>query len=175
MKAENPQLTQDQKLQLVTAAWNISGIVFEHFTPDVRGTNRVKPWMQDQRAGGVNPFFKQTDNGLFLEMYYGSPNKLWTPWGQWDFGGSSSHSGSQQDQAVEAIFERVEVGVYQEERVSRMGHHGPVHTVLSVDGEHLPEPSLTDAVEKEKSYLPYEVAKDEWAQLCASIGKTANY
>jgi len=50
-------------------------------------TNTI--WMEDARWN--EPYlddWSRTQQGFLLEICYGQPSMLWTPWGQWSFGGA---------------------------------------------------------------------------------------
>lgn len=43
---------------------------------------------EDRRHQGSNPYHNRTSRGLCIELYYDMPNKVWTPWGYYGYGGS---------------------------------------------------------------------------------------
>lgn len=118
-------------------------------------------WMQDWRKEAPNPFNSQTQQGLFLEMYYGLPNRLWTPWGEWNFGGSGS---GYWEVTHPKILQRLGAVEYQPLRHTKSREHGPVYALHEFDGVSLPEP-----IERQRNqYLDYEVAKKAWEALSLS-------
>ena len=84
--------------RLFCAAKHIADRVYERIANSGGSTDAGAPtrsrWMQDWRHTEPNPYFAQTSSGLMLELYYGTPNTLHTPWGKWNFGGSSSSRGA---------------------------------------------------------------------------------
>jgi len=114
-------------------------------------------WMLDRRNAAPNPYYKQTESGLFLEMYYGLPSRLWTPWGEWHFGGSGS---GDWDPVHPVILARLGATEYQPE----MGYIGPVYAIHRVDGDiTLPDP----IVRPHEQYMSYKDALAAWEQMTA--------
>ena len=70
-------MVNEQDLALFRAALRVGDIVFEYVD-----RNRDRMWLDDRRQEGVNPSHRQTEDGLFFELYYGFPKLLWTPWGE---------------------------------------------------------------------------------------------
>lgn len=153
----NDEGITDEKRTLFAAARKIADIVFEYASPDVhRSLEDI--WLEDRRQEGVNPFYSQTTSGLFLELYYGQPAEVWTPWGKYGFGGSGSGSWRE---AMPKLLERLGATVHIEEYNDQMGTHGPVYAIHSVDGQPLPEPVAA----RHDDFMEYEVARDEWKSL----------
>jgi hypothetical protein len=139
------------------AARKIADLSYEFASPSVK----KEPWLGDRRDEGVNPFYNQTETGLFLEMYYGIPGKIWTPWGCWGCWGSGT---GWDKKMTEAFLERLGATMYQQERYVEGacgGVIGPVYAVHRVDDMLLPDP----VVRNRKKYLSYEQAKEEWGRL----------
>jgi len=124
---------------------------------------RKSLWLQDWRHTQPNPYFAQTSSGLMLELYYGTPNTLHTPWGKWSFGGSSSSCGGGFDPIVAALCEEFGATVYQPEVSNSWGCIGPIYTLSKVDGEALPEAVVAPRSE----WKTYEDAKAQWESLQA--------
>lgn len=124
-------------------------------------------WLEDWRGESANPFYNQTSRGLFLEIYYSLPNKVWTPWGAWSFGGSGSGG-------MSAVAERllVECGaeIHEPRTTSYMGVHGPVYRLRRVCGVELPEAT----VRPRDQYLSYEDAGSEWRALVERHAEVAS-
>lgn len=114
--------------------------------------------MEDRRSESVNPFYNQTEQGLFLEFYYGMPSSLWTPWGKWGFGGSGmGHFGH-----IEAkVAEEFDATLHMPLQTTRMGEFGPVYALHRVGNVQLPEPKERE----HDSYLSYDDAKEAWKGL----------
>ncbi|MFZ1459105.1 MAG: hypothetical protein WAT17_04485 [Candidatus Saccharimonadales bacterium] len=111
------------------------------------------------RKGGVSPDSNQTIAGLYLEFYYGHPSKLWTPWGDWRFGGTQSSKFN-----LEEFMSRLTLEVHTEGHQEWIGYIGPVYAILAVDGEPAPTPSLKAT---QSEYTPYEDAMSERNRLKA--------
>lgn len=80
-----PANTRDSRIlhdaALQQQARKIADIVFEYFAT---GASHASPYLEDRRRETPNSFYNQTAQGFFLELYYGLPSKLWTPWGTGD-------------------------------------------------------------------------------------------
>lgn len=91
--------------------------------------------LNDNRHSDINPAWNQTESGLFLELYYGVPGQLWTPWGQWNcWGGGYGHWESK----IEAILERFGAVEYRSLDIRDDGEYGPVYALTRVNGTQLP-------------------------------------
>lgn len=147
-----PTVSDADKHTLVRHLRRLAELVDEHVTPG--GFNQST----GHRRGGANPYYNQTVSGLFLEFYYGTPQKIWTPWGEWHF----AYVQSQQFD-LEGFMSHLTTEVYAAERTSDMGVHGPVYAILAVDGEQLPTPEVLDS----KVYAPmdYDTSHAEWKQF----------
>jgi hypothetical protein len=113
--------------------------------------------LEDRRKDEVNPYYHQTQNGVFMEMYYGHPSAFWTPWGQWRFGGSSFGGA----EYLKPLLERFGATVHKPEVIDAMGQHGPIYALHKVDDIPLPEPVELDRA----AYVTYEVCKEAWKEL----------
>jgi len=122
--------------ELFAAIRKIADMAYEYASADVGG----EPWLEDRRGERVNPYYNQTESGVFLEMYYGIPGKLWTPWGSWNCWGSGSGYGGEYDR----MLERLGAVEHTPETISTMGVFGPVYALTSVDGDPLPEAVVRD-------------------------------
>lgn len=127
------------------AKWDVNHLISVHFTDD-----------------GVNPFYSQTESGLFVEYYYGHPSKVWTPWGYFGFTGSVAYSGTAPwDDILDSFTRRLGATLYLPEVNKRSGTYGPVYAVHTVDQINLPEPK----VRERQNFLEYEVAKKAWENM----------
>lgn len=144
--------------QTYMAARAIADLAYEFATPDVSRDDFETPWLNDRRDESVNPFHSQTKRGLFLEIYYGQPGKIWTPWGQWGCWGSGSGSWTEK---MPKLLERLGAAIFREEIINSMGHFGPIYAVHRVDDLVLPIPE----VRERNQYLPYKQAELEWENL----------
>jgi hypothetical protein len=137
-------------------------LLAEHDGTTIAG-ERKSLWLQDWRSESVNPYYSQTSQGLMLELYYGTPSRLWTPWGQWGFAGSSAATGSGFEPLVAALCEELGASVFKPEVVNSMGCFGPVYALSKFEGESLPAPAMRPRDER----LTYEDAKAQWESLQA--------
>lgn len=145
-----PELTDEEKMSLMRRIKRLAEVYDEHIDDPYNSS-------QAYRAGGANPFYSQTLNGLYLEFYYGSPSKVWTPWGYWHFAAAQSY---QTD--LEGFMSRLTVREHIAEQNLEWGVYGPVYAILAIDGEELPEPVLpTD----KRQYLDYDTANAEWKRF----------
>lgn len=114
--------------------------------------------MEDWRKESVNPYYNQTEDGLFLEFYYGMPNTLWTPWGTFKVGGSGM---GHFDQVHKPILEALGATLHTPKKVTKQGEFGPVYAIHKFEDIRLPEPKERDR----NHYMNYEQAKAAWEQL----------
>lgn len=136
----------EQKYKLFCMARRIADMVFEL---------KEDRFLIDTRSQGTNSYYNQTESGLYLELYYSLPNRLWTPWGTWHFGNSGS---GEMQEILETLFARLGATVHQPVVVDSNGQYGPVYALHMVDGEPLPEPTTRER----ESYISYKAAKHEW-------------
>jgi hypothetical protein len=113
-------------------------------------------WFEDRRFSRPNPSYNQTASGLFIEHYYGSVNILWTPWGSWQFIGSSSGNWDQVwDEVVELLGATLDTPF----TTTPMGSFGPVFAITKF-GEHLLPKAVV--LDRRQYSSPEEVAM-AWA------------
>lgn len=110
------------------------------------------PWLEDRRKESVNPFYFQTDHGLFLEMYYDLPSTIHTPWGKWGFGGSGS--GRMELIVNDLLVALAPVSVQMPKKVNNWGEFGPIYSIKG-SGLH----------RKQANYIPYETAHAIWDEM----------
>ncbi len=122
------------------------------------GSRSGKPWCEDRRNQGVNPFYHQTTGGLFLEQYYSGPGSIWTPWGEWNCWGSGTGSEEAMPNFLASIGQ---IEVYQEVRHTREGTFGPIYAILKVGDVELPRPEPREPA----SYVAYEEANRLWDEM----------
>jgi hypothetical protein len=151
-------MDNDDLFETFCAAKRIAVIPYinGYFTAEA-GAGGPLPWLQDRRSAPVNPYYSQTASGLFLEIYYGIPGKIWTPWGYWDCWGSGRRS----DLATEKFFSHLDLEVHQKLKTTQMGTIGPVYKILAVEGDALPEPVVRDR----SDYLDLKAAKAGWKAM----------
>jgi hypothetical protein len=152
--------------EMVATCYGIAESVFELIRLEKKSDRFISmdDWRNPEKSGGVNPYWNQTGRGLFLECYYGLPNKLWTPLGQWNFGGSGS-----------GRFDSVESGIVRLTRATvhvaghynpNIGEIGPIYALHSWMGKDLPDP-----IERNKSeYIESSQANLRWDKCVSSLG-----
>lgn len=153
--------------QLYLAIRRIADMAYDYATPEPASDDREKPWLNDRRDGGINPFYSQTENGIFLELYYGIPGKIWTPWGYYDCWGSGSGCWGEK---MDRFLERLGATVFREKAVSSMGEFGPIYALHRVDELILPPPEARQSSNK----LSYDQARSEWAELTKKYHELRN-
>lgn len=136
----------------------VADIIFTLIEAETSDPNGYRSNMEDRRNERANPFYNQTADGLFLELYYGMPSSLWTPWGKWDFGGSG---GGCWNTLLPLILERFGATLHQPLRRSSMGEFGPVYALHKVSDTPLPNPIELDNA----AYASYEDSRAAWEEL----------
>jgi hypothetical protein len=149
------QLTDEELMQIYTAARRIADIVHEYTSPEI-GSD--KPWRADHRDRSVNPHYRQAI-GLFLDFSYDWPHSIWTPWGEWGFAGNGS--GMLNDRDVPKVMERLRTVLHRPELRVEDGTLGPTYAVLAVENVELFKPVICDP----SQLLPYEEALAAWERL----------
>ncbi len=111
----------------------------------------------------VNPFYGQTEQGLFLEYSHGHPRKVWTPWGYWQFAWRVSYSGDPWSTILPRILERLGATLFMPERYGQYeyGKVGPIYAIHRVDEIELPEPK----VREDQNYLAFEAVNAAWNNM----------
>ena len=93
-------------------------------------------WYSGKESERINPFWNRTIQGVGLEMYYGLPSNLWTPFGQITiFGGGS---GWWKDW-LNHMGKHTTYNMHQGLIVSDMGEYGPVYEIRSIGDIQIPE------------------------------------
>lgn len=95
------------------------------------------------RQDAPNSVYDHTKQGLILEMYYGTPSRLYTPWGGLDLIGccASNGGGRGWDGVLQDMKAKVGLELFKEEIIDTMGHHGPWYAITSVE-HHRPKVDL---------------------------------
>lgn len=109
-------------------------------------------WLEDRRSEGVNPFYGQTASGLFLELYYGLPSIIYTPWGKWGFAGGGS--GFFEEFVQDLLVDLSPVSVHSSLIRTDMGEFGPVYAIKGAG-----------LFRKREDFLPYETAHQIWSEM----------
>jgi hypothetical protein len=144
-------------MDMYNAIHKIGDIVFEYASFDVDRSYEI-PWMEDRRDETPNPYYDQTKSGLFLEMYYGMPSSLWTPWGKWSIGGSGSGNFSEVNKKV---LERLGAVLHIAQYNDKMGTQGPVYKLTKIDDVDLPEAKI----ELRENFAEYYEVHTAWKKL----------
>ncbi len=137
-------------------ARKIADLLFECVKTD--GGKRVL--MKDARTGGCADIFPQhqTHRGLFLEVRGGVPNRLWTPWGEYRFGGAGR---KWDDAMLDSVLERLGATVFADPGANNgAGETGQIYALHKLDKEPLPDPVLREGFGR--SHLDCESA---WGRL----------
>lgn len=143
---------------LYAAMRKIADIFFE----EVKKADKEGKIRAEFGDDGVNPFYNQTGSGLFLEYYYGQPDKVWTPWGYWRFLWNVSYSGDAPwEEILSNVLQRLGATEYMPERNLSYGTVGPVYAIHRVDDIELPEPKERE----QQNYLERGVAKKAWEAM----------
>ena len=116
----------------------IQAIPFDYARAEVHDPRKDLDWLEDRKGESIRGFCNITKQGVFLEMYYGIPGKLWTPWGSWGCWGS----GSGNSEWLQNMLSRLGATLHLPETINSWGVFGPVYAIHSVDGVPLPEPEL---------------------------------
>jgi hypothetical protein len=155
---------KETDIRTFKAIKKIGDIIFEYCTSSIdRPLNEI--WMEDRRKESVNPYYDQVEQGLFLEMYYGMPSSLHTPWGKKAIGESGSHTGGMGwERYMPEIEGRLGLTLFKPLITNIMGEFGPVYAIHKVDDEELPEP-----IHNKKERLSYEEAKKAWEEMKKEI------
>lgn len=142
-----------QNFERYLHARRVADLIFEYVSPEWRVTNR--PYQADRRDERTISVYNQTRRGFFLEAYYGALNRLWTPWGEYGFGGSGSGSW---EEVTPQILERLGATLYQPEEYREWGVVGPVYALHRIDDVVLPDP----AEQPRSAYRTYEEVRKTW-------------
>lgn len=149
-----------ENYDLYVAARRVADILTEEINRAKKAGARLNATIKGD-GGGANPFYSQTESGLFLEYYYRSPSQVWTPWGYWKFVWDVSYSGDPWPKILDRVLSRLGATMYSPERNESYGTVGPVYAIHKVDKMQLPEPK----VRERQNYLDREVAKKAWHKM----------
>ena len=143
---------------LFVAAHRIADMAYEYARAEAGGGDPNTPYLGDNRNSNANPFYGQSETGLFFVLYYGQPGHILTPWGNYNCwsGGSGSWEGR-----MDKFLARLGATLHEAKKVSQMGEFGPVYAIHGVDGALLPEPTMRPREE----YLSYEESKVAWSEM----------
>lgn len=175
-QAPTPEVN-DENIALLKAIYRIQALVAEYakkYNTDLAAAT-AKAQEEDPKAwlgwptdlaatrdygDSPNPYYNQTKSGLFIEFYYGSPQKLWTPWGE--FHVWRCMSGGSEKAFRDYLTEAFGAQVYKELYRSEAGEHGPYLSLHSLDGQPLPEPAMFP---KGTLRTPYDELKKSWTDV----------
>lgn len=151
-------MTHQQKLDLIGQCLKIADIFDSAVTGPV--DHRLT-----RQAEGFNAVYDRTTSGLYLQFSYGTPSKLWTPWGHWHFGRSvGARTGIEQGRIASVFMSHLDAELLVPLQQNRFGAFGPVYKLHGVDGDKLPAPGdIRPPATTEES----TAARAEWAALLA--------
>lgn len=120
---------------------------------------------KNETINGVNPYFRQTERGFYIEQYEGSLSILWTLWGQIDILGTGT-KWRQED--VYSVLEKLGVETpyapYRSADDNIIGM-GPIYAVHKINGITLPDP-----IERPQNRLAsYQEVISAWQRLAKDI------
>lgn len=144
----------------------IADMIFEYAETDP-GLRTARPWLEDRRQEGVNPYYRQTESGLFLELYYGQPGSIWSPWGKWGMAGSGSGDWT----SLPEILRRLGASERIPLKVNDQGEFGPTYSLHEFDGVALPEPKLLLFSD---DFADYDTVKKAWARMIREASRLNN-
>lgn len=116
--------------------------------------------LTDNRAERPNPCQEHTEQGFVLEIYYGAPDRLHTPWGTWLFFRSLTGNW---DAILPGILSRLGATLHRPLEQTRMGEFGPFYALTSIDGQALPPLVLCAKAKR----LNYDEAVADWKAMTA--------
>ena len=152
---------REREVELYCAAREVADLVFAELEARGGSTSPGRAlWLEDRRGERVNPCHVQARSGLFLEMYYGLPSRLWTPWGVWGFAGSGMGNFST---LVGDLLPKLGAAEFRPQQTMSMGEFGPVYALTSVGGRPLPRAELRERGE----FVAYEDAHRRWVEMAA--------
>lgn len=151
-----PVTDQSSDFDLYVATRRVADIVFE--VAHQISTDHSKLWIDDRRNQGVNPYYNQTQTGLFLDFYYATPSSIWTPWGEYNFKGSAIYNSGAEEELVQGVMQRLTTALHRPKIYNTMGEIGPTYAILAVEDTELPAPVLRPI----NAYLPDEEADRIW-------------
>lgn len=121
-------------------------------------------WMELWKNEAPNPYYCQTASGLFLELYYGMPSTLWTPWGKHNLWGSGS---GHWDEVAELMVARLGGTLHRPARYEpNYGEIGAVYALSKVDSIPLP----VAVVQPRTQFMSYEDSNLDWAAMVSRLG-----
>lgn len=110
----------------------------------------------------LNPYWNRTISGLFLEMYYGLPDKIWTPAGHVKVGNGETGRWRGFEDYLRQF---VDFSVYQAEVQEKIGYIGPVYAIHAIDGVACPEPFALDKPYPDNG----DVLKAQWIAFLETV------
>ncbi len=149
---ETQRLCSLDDAECFALAHEVANCIFEQLTKALN-----EECFSDRRRQPANPYYNQTASGFFLELYYGGPSKLWTPWGSWKVVSGICGTAEDVEDVVDMLIKRFGATVH----ISETEGFGPVYALHAIDSKALPRP-----LELSKSaYASYEEAVDAWRKL----------
>lgn len=115
------------ELYLLQTAYEVGRYIHTFVTEDSRdGSGKVVGEFAGRFRVGPNPTYSQTKEGLVLEMYYGAPARIHTPYGHWRIVGGDSGGW---ERVFKAIKEPLGLELYIEGKKTSYGDLGPHYAI----------------------------------------------
>jgi hypothetical protein len=151
---------------LFVSAHQIADMIYSYATTNLGDFLTKKPTLCEYRHNNISLLAThrgQTDSGLFLEIYDGTPQVLWTPWGEWIFSG---HLWSSEDWRTLPIFQELmnRLGAIpyrsKQQEVSQ-DSRSCLYALYQID-----EVSLSDPIERDpEMYVDPSIGYKAWTAL----------
>ena len=128
--------------ELYSAKRRVADLVIEIAEKINSTSSGIEIDFKDRKTNEVNPCYKKTNQGIYLQLCNGNPKFIWSPWGKWNFIEIITSDGDATSTLMNMLQEQVELKKYSEETRSSRGSYGPVYAITSIDGMALPTPSI---------------------------------
>jgi hypothetical protein len=126
---------------------------------------------EDRRSSLCSADGAQTANGFFIEEYQGVVQSLWSPWGHWQFIGSSSGSAPAWEAAWAEIRQLFGATLYKPmERVAGVGPVGPIFAISRIGDKPLPAAVALDKTGFDRPTTIWEAWRDLTARYQSTKG-----
>lgn len=103
----------------------------------------------DSSKDWLNPFSYQTESGLYLELYFSTPYRIWTPWGAVTL--TNVHG--DWFTILPDLLQRLGAEMYRPIRRGKNDQDGPVYKLTKVDEIQLPPAIECDPAHLKRSSL----------------------
>ncbi len=156
-------LDNDQAEVVFGLARHLAYLVFEQIDEvnRHRPKHHAKCWMLDRREDLVAPGRNQTKGGLYLGGA-GIPSVVWTPWGEWRFGGPYQYGQGDKPNIEQFLTGQWRHQLRQVPLDPDTG--GFMYEVFTVEGKPLPKPARTNLA----GFMSPRRAMTAWINLLGS-------